>query len=679
MKRFNMVVIGQLRFIIVPILLIILSTPSYARKSEKESLSFDNCIKELTDASSALSLKNRIRIAVFDFTSTKTAAETPSSFGSYFAEHLISSLSANQKFKVFERKRLDAVTKELALNQTGLIDEASAKKIGELAPIDYLLTGTFTKLRNDVEVNGRILDVVTGEITSTFSRKILLTDDLAALFPEPVSNEVKKTPDNSSAVENPEEACDGLIEKLRPAYSNNAFSDIVNILTTVPFSSPCSDLHSEAVRFFEEKHFIDKKYRAYFLKEIPSTGDPDKFSSPVSAGLYYFGIDGSIDEIEWTCIKNMFKHSNRCDRYIRTLMNSKPESAPVAPWCRFIDDYISSPETFGGTPGSSDRASAFLCLQKVMIDDTTHSELTEYWFKNHAGKLSGKNVNDALKTASECYHPNFVLRADTLLYKKEMKHIIFFERHCTPDQDNARTILSFIYKLEDASGVTGYKDWRPFFKQQLTMFGDSCRDIIQKQFEVFTDDGYLEVALPFCLRHNIHIDGRIPSVEDLINQLTDRSSQKQYKAAELLSNGGSGTASFLPQLRKILERDLAADENYRNPQIESFLLTAMVNSGTNDPSMLSFVISFLDQPASTGLPQTAKELIAAMGAKILPQLKKEFPTKRPETRLLMIESIKMMGHKGRDAKEWLKSMRNRNGASIDEKDAIDDALEAIGE
>jgi TolB-like protein len=672
-----MMVIGQLRFIIVPLLLTILPNLSYARKSEKGSLPFDNCIKELIDASSALSSKNRIRLAVFDFTSTRSTSEAPSSFGSYFAEHLITSLSTNQKFKVFERKRLDAVTKELALNQTGLIDEASAKKIGELAPIDYLLTGTFTKLKNEIEVNGRILDVVTGEITSTFSRKILLTDELSALFPEPVSNEVKKTADNSSSFVNTEEACNGLIEKLKPAYNNNACNDIVNIMTTVPFSSPCSDLHSEAVRYFEKKHFIDKKYRSFFLKEIQSTGDPDKFGSPISAGIYYFGIDGSIDESEWTCIKSMFKHSNRCNSYIRTLLNSKPESAPVTTWYRLIDDYISSPETFCGAPGSSDRASAFLCLLKVMIDDTAHSDLTEYWFKNHAGKLSGEKVNDALKTVSECYHPDFVLRADTLLYKKEMTHIIFFEHHCTPDQNNARTILSFIYKLEDASGVTGYKEWRPFFKQQLAVFGDSCRDIIQKQFEVFPDDGYLEVAFPFCLKHNIYIEGRIPSVQELISQLSDRSSQKQYKAAELLSNCGQGITSFIPQLRKILERDLAADENYRNPQIESFLLTAIVNSGTNDPSTLSFVISILDQEGSTGLPQTTKELIAGMGAKILPQLKKEFLSKRPETRLLMIESIKMMGHQGKEAKEWLKSIRNRNSTSIDEKDAIDDALEAI--
>jgi TolB-like protein len=670
-----MVFIGQLKVILVPILLIILSSPSYARKADKESLSLDNCIKELIDASSALSSKNRIRIAVFDFTSTRSAAEAPSLFGSYFAEHLITSLSANQKFKVFERKRLDAVTKELALNQTGLIDEASAKKIGELAPIDYLLTGTFTKLKSEVEVNGRILDVVTGEITSTFSRKILLTDDLLSLFPEPVSSGIKTTPDNSSTVNNPEEACDGLIGKLKPAYNNSSCSDIVNIMLTVPFSSPCSDLHSEAVRFFEEKHFFDKKYRSYFLKEIQSTGDPDKFGSPVSAGLYYFGIDGSIDESEWTCIKNMLKYSNHCYSYIRTIMNSKPEHAPPAPWYRLIDDYISSSEKFCGAPGSSDRASAFLCLQKAMIDDTSHSDLIEYWFKNHAGKLSGKKVNDALKTACECYHPAFVLRADTLLYKKEMTHIIFFERHCTPDEDNARTILSFIYKLEDASGVTSYKDWRPFFKQQLTMFGDSCRDIIQKQFEVFPDDGYLEVAFPFCLRNNIHIDGRIPSVEDLINQLSD--SRKQYKAAELLSTSGTGTAPYLPQLRKFLDRALAGDENYRNPQIESLILTAIVNSGTSDPSIFSFVISSLDQKSSTGLPQTTKELIAAIGTKILPQLKKDFLSKSPETRLLMIESIKMMGHQGKGAKEWLKSIRNRNGVSIDEKDAIDDALEAI--
>jgi hypothetical protein len=66
-----------------------------------------------------------------------------------------------------------------------------------------------------------------------------------------------------------------------------------------------------------------------------------------------------------------------------------------------------------------------------------------------------------------------------------------------------------------------------------------------------------------------------------------------------------------------------------------------------------------------------------MGPRILPQLKKEYQSKKPEIRLMILESVKMMGKEGAPAAAWLKTLRTGT-SSVDEKDAIDDALEAVG-
>jgi TolB-like protein len=650
---------------------------SYARPPAGNAVAFDGCIKELVAASSSLSPKARIRIAVMDFTPTGPAAAASSPFGGYFSDHLVSALSANARFKVFERKRLDAITQELALNQTGVIDEKTAKKIGELAPIDYLLTGTFTKLKSEVEVNGRILDVVTGEIKSAFSRKIVLTEDLAALFPEPVERDAGTPLINSHPTENPEDACEPLCAKLKPAYRNNAFRDLVDIMLTVPFSSPCRYLHAEAVEFLHKKRFIDGDYRAFFLKEIQNTGDPD-VTGGVHSGLYYFGVDGKIDDSEWKCARSALRRSKRCDDFIHTIFDGKPADADPGPWCRLMDDYIASKDPLCGEPGSSNRAAAFLFLLPSNIDDTSNSVLIQHWFEHHAGKLSADKVNDALKATSGCYHPDFMYRVDATAFKKLMPQIIYFERHCTPDEENARTVISFIYKLEDA-GTRGHREWRPFFYGQLAMFGDSCREVIQKQLEAFTDNGYIEVAFPFCLRHGISIEGRVPSVGDLVARLSNRSSQGRWKAADLLANSGAKTTAYITQLRKALERSLADSEESgsRDLDFQSALITALANGETDDPAALSLIISTLELSPPSRLTANTKAAIASMGPRILPQLKKEYQSKKPEIRLMILESIKMMGKEGAPAVGWLKTLRNST-SNVDEKDAIDDALEAVG-
>ena len=139
----------------------------------------------------ALAKDRAIRLAVLPFTPTQAqfSAEAGCGFGAYFTEGLIGALGAHpEKIRLFERSRLDAITKENALSLSGLISREEAKKIGELAPIDYILTGTFTKLTSYIEVDGRILDVVSGEIKAAFSQRIEVTPDIRSLFPLPAAS-----------------------------------------------------------------------------------------------------------------------------------------------------------------------------------------------------------------------------------------------------------------------------------------------------------------------------------------------------------------------------------------------------------------------------------------------------------------------------------------------------------
>ncbi|WP_245684824.1 CsgG/HfaB family protein [Orenia metallireducens] len=79
------------------------------------------------------------RIAVIDFEDTTYRYNLGSRATSLFAAQL---LDRNPKFiEVVERKQLDAILEEQQLGATGLIDSETAKEIGNILGVDYLVVG----------------------------------------------------------------------------------------------------------------------------------------------------------------------------------------------------------------------------------------------------------------------------------------------------------------------------------------------------------------------------------------------------------------------------------------------------------------------------------------------------------------------------------------------------------
>src|SRR5579871_313685 len=139
-------------------------------------------IERITPAS------KQLRIAVVPFVSSNPA-ETSKAYGEYLTESIIGSLSAKpQAFKVFERQRLDAIFKENELMLSGMMKPSDALKIGQLAPIDALFSGTYTKLKTYVEVSGRLIDVTSGEIMTSYSGRIKMTKNIKTLFETPAAS-----------------------------------------------------------------------------------------------------------------------------------------------------------------------------------------------------------------------------------------------------------------------------------------------------------------------------------------------------------------------------------------------------------------------------------------------------------------------------------------------------------
>jgi TolB-like protein len=132
------------------------------------------------------------KLAVVPFTATASTVQQSQAFGEYLTETIIGLLSGHpEKLKLFERTRMDAILKEHEFILTDLMKPAAALKIGQLAPIDALLSGTYTKLKSYIEVSARVIDVTSGEITVSYVGRIKMNKNMTALFQQPINTATK--------------------------------------------------------------------------------------------------------------------------------------------------------------------------------------------------------------------------------------------------------------------------------------------------------------------------------------------------------------------------------------------------------------------------------------------------------------------------------------------------------
>ena len=104
------------------------------------------------------------------------------------AEAFTTSFVKSNRFRVVERNQLEKVRTELQLNQTELVDPATAQKVGRLVGARYLVLGSFQVFGGQIRINARLLRVETGEIVQTdaatgpVSNTLSLPDGLAERF-----------------------------------------------------------------------------------------------------------------------------------------------------------------------------------------------------------------------------------------------------------------------------------------------------------------------------------------------------------------------------------------------------------------------------------------------------------------------------------------------------------------
>ncbi len=96
-------------------------------------------------------------------------------------EKLVTSLT-NRGMQVVERDQLERVLKEQKLGYSGLVNSATAKKIGELFGAEGMILGAVSDFGNNIVMNGRLVDVETGNAISAAEIELAKTPMIAGML-----------------------------------------------------------------------------------------------------------------------------------------------------------------------------------------------------------------------------------------------------------------------------------------------------------------------------------------------------------------------------------------------------------------------------------------------------------------------------------------------------------------
>lgn len=149
---------------------------------------YEKEIKSLCSAMAEIIYKtSKKTVAVVDFVDLQGNV---TELGRFLAEEFSVNLAdAGKGFEVVDRTHLKTLLKEHKLTETGIIDPSTAKKLGQIAGVDALVTGTITPFGDSVRLSVKILATATAKVIGASSTNIAKTKAIEELLVKGVETE----------------------------------------------------------------------------------------------------------------------------------------------------------------------------------------------------------------------------------------------------------------------------------------------------------------------------------------------------------------------------------------------------------------------------------------------------------------------------------------------------------
>ncbi|EMY78528.1 curli production assembly/transport component CsgG domain protein [Leptospira weilii serovar Ranarum str. ICFT] len=262
--------------------------------------------------------KKSYRIGVLDFIHSE---KQTGKYDSMISDRLIVELSKNSSNVLVERTKLAELLSEHSLQYAGLLDSDKARELGKIIPIDLILTGSYTikktQTQENIQISGRFIHVVTGEIVYAFNTT--MTQENQDFTPNQNISQgksEKKCPGNSN-----------IEELLKDLSSESKIQELVERARKIPFEDECGKIHSLVLSNFIRYKIDSKNYKTFLTDSLKKFQNPNE-DYRVLDSLRYFQSDKIIDEEEWSAGKDVIQRVTigNLTRYITYLLNVQSET-----------------------------------------------------------------------------------------------------------------------------------------------------------------------------------------------------------------------------------------------------------------------------------------------------------------------------------------------------------------
>jgi TolB-like protein len=611
----------------------------------------------------------KIRLAVIPVKGTESPRYADKGFGAYLTEKISSSLLIpNSPIRLFERTRLDAVLKEQALSASGVFDESEARKIGELAPIDYILTGTFTRLEQSIAVNLRFIDVVSGEVRGQLSEHLDLTADLAALFEDLQTRPVPTAP------------CEpkwGPVKALMEDIGTPAKLDrLVEAATAIPFEPPCGDIHYSVIALLSRYKQSPPRYSQFLLQTLQRLENPDGDDRD-GAIIKYLLSPGQLDDPAWHATLRVAGLSKRFSGYLDALLADKlgtdASRRRLQERIGIILDQVEQKRL--GRPVPLESGKTFLEVLGTLKSNFL------------GGFVKTKDLRPLL-SCYQTYGPKYIQEPDKKLLEilaamydaaetgKDRERILDWlcERinQVPPSRELEDVLVGFLRKLFE-----GRKAGAGIPARDLQRMADLCGQRIAETIPFILGRDYRLEVTAFCLEHGIKAPGIVPDLEALGRDLASADDTTQREAIRLLKALGPAALPLEPAVLKQLRRtESKGDWDGRNKYLQHDLLGLLGTLQTRNPEAHRLLFHQLLSLESYVADEAILALVS-IGEPAATLLKSEFPgIEEAYKQMRVLKVFQLRGKAAALHLPWLKAILEST-RSPHVRDAAEDAIDAI--
>jgi TolB-like protein len=630
-------------------------------------------------------------LAVVPFTATPSSQQSKA-FGEYLTETIIGSISGHpDKLKLFERTRMDAILKEHEFILTDLMKPAAALKIGQLAPIDAILSGTYTKLKSYIEVSARIIDVTSGEITMSYVGRIKMNKNMATLFTQPDAGvqPIDKDKDRGNTVQitftgnttNPPaktqaEICKEKAEAFR-AHLNDLstlekISAVVNDAIKTPFDNVCGKLHYDVMYAFTRFKLDPEPYKNFLVNTLDTIAYPYGDDRAYEI-VRYLANDNHVDSREW---KAGFIAMSRMGNYYLsnyvTQLIGKTDSPETEQKNRVTQYFDLASQNKLGLPRPITFDVAFVEMMEGLYKN---QPLRQYVFETYSPRLT---PDDKLKATLFSELSSMYKEETNASRKTELMGWLAAFVNANEYPKAHEQLYDFVWNFKltysEATNATIRKE---FPDSDLRLLTQRCREKFAAYALLTPYPSQKDDRMNFCVKYNVAIPGVIPTQEeaDVILKGTDLT--EQLRVMKLLAIMDTPPIKLENTLVSLLNKKSLEDKTTMN-YIQTLAISVLGNLKTVNPKAIEYMIAVL--PHYGDDTEAAKEALAKIGKPAVKALTARLDKTTDQDGGLQHQLITILGKMGKDAVAAEKSIQRiltitRNS---EVRYAAEAALQAIG-